>query len=197
MVFYPCTGGPTEKQVAAQGFRSWNRGGRAILLHQSKHFVSGAPSTVMGQLQLRDGKSGTWRFAGAMGQRELPSGESGTRTWGASEDGSVSRSVSVFVLRGRPGRSRGLGRLTDAGGRGRSCGPGCEARAAPSPAGRRSALAIPASPQPGDWSVGSLRWRFSSRSFRIRELPGPGSPPRRPRCPPSSVSGRNVGHNYL
>ncbi len=32
------------------------------------------------------------------------------------------------------------------GGHGRSCGPGCEARAAPSPAGRRSVLAIPASP---------------------------------------------------
>ena len=73
---------------------------------------SGAPSTVMGQSQLRNGESGTWRFAGAMGQRWLRSGESGTRTWGASKDGSVSRSVPVFVLRWRPGRSLGPGRLT-------------------------------------------------------------------------------------
>ena len=36
----------------------------------------------------------------------------GTWTWGSSKDGSVSRSVSVFVLRWRPERSPGPGRLT-------------------------------------------------------------------------------------
>ena len=31
------------------------------LLHRSEQFDSGTPSTAMGQLQLRNGKSGTWR----------------------------------------------------------------------------------------------------------------------------------------
>ena len=91
-------------------FRSWNRGERGILLNQSNQSDSGAPSTVMGQSQLRNGESGTW-------------------TWGSSKDGSVSRSVSVFVLRGRPGRSRGLGRLTPKMGAGDH--PGQDAKPAP------------------------------------------------------------------
>ena len=43
----------------------------------------------------------------------------------------------------------------DAGGRGRSSGPGCADRAAPSPAARRSA------PSPGDWSMVSAPTRSS------------------------------------
>ena len=63
-----------------------------ILLNRSKQSDSGAPSTVMGQSQLRNGESRTW-------------------TWGTPEDGSVSRSIPVLVLRRRPGRSCGPGRL--------------------------------------------------------------------------------------
>ena len=44
-------------------------------------------------------------------------------------------------------------------GRGQSSGPGCEAHDAPSHAALCSALAIPASPSPGDWSVVSAPTR--------------------------------------
>ena len=47
-----------------------------------------------------------------MGQCQLRSGESGTQTQGAAEDGSVSRSISVLVLRWWPGRGCGPGLLT-------------------------------------------------------------------------------------
>ena len=43
-----------------------------------EHFVSGVPSTVMGQTQLGNGESGTWQFAGVMGHLQLQNGESGT-----------------------------------------------------------------------------------------------------------------------
>ncbi len=80
--------------------------------HWSKQSDSCAPSTVMGQCQLRSGEGGTWRFAGLMGQRQLRSGESGTQTQGAAEDGSVSRSIPFLALRWWPGRGCGPGLQT-------------------------------------------------------------------------------------
>ena len=59
-------------------------------------------------------------------------------------------------------------------GHGRSCGRGCVGHAASSPAALGSTSAIPASPSPGDWSVDSLRWRFSSRSSCLWASHGPG-----------------------
>ena len=53
---------------------------RPLQDHCGKHFVSGVRSTVMGQAQLGDGASGTWRLAGVMGQAQLGDGASGTWT---------------------------------------------------------------------------------------------------------------------
>ena len=70
-VLYPCTGDRTGTASCSSvdDFVAGNRSGWGILLNRSKQSDSGAPSTVMGQSQLRNGESGTWRFAGAMGQR--------------------------------------------------------------------------------------------------------------------------------
>ena len=68
-------------------------------------------------------------------------------------------------------------------GRGRSSGRGCEAHAAPSPAPLRSALA------PGDWSVDSPVGASHPAHPASGRLMG--------QVLRSSVSGRDVGHNYL
>ena len=112
----------------------------------------------MGQCQLRSGEGGTWRFAGLMGQRQLRSGESGTRTQGAAEDGSVSRSIPFLALRWRPGRGCGPGRQTPQVGAGDH--PGQDAQPTPhrlsllGGAGRRPPLRR--LPAVGRWSPRQL-----------------------------------------
>ena len=61
--------------------------------------------------------------------------------------GPVSRSLPILALRRRLRRKPRTGAPDATGERGRSFGPGCEARAAPPPAARRSA------PSPGDCSM--------------------------------------------
>ena len=77
---------------------------------------------------------------------------------GAPRDGSVSRSICVLALPPAAPAQPRTGAPDAAGERGRSFGPGCEARASSSLAARRSAL----SPGDGRWSPRQL---FPSRRF--------------------------------
>ena len=100
-------------------FRSWNRGERGILLHRSEQFDSGARSTPTGhsqlwKLQKCNRRNGREVDSTSFANCTLSIGVSrARRMWGRSPDsGPVTRSVSVLVLRRRPGRRHGPGRLT-------------------------------------------------------------------------------------
>ena len=57
-------GGRVAVWVVGKLLQAW----KAPLLDVAcEHFVSGVPSTVMGQAQLGNGESGTWRLAGSWG----------------------------------------------------------------------------------------------------------------------------------
>ena len=153
------------RQVAEGRFRRRNRGEHAILLHRSERFGSGVPSTPTGQSQL-------WKlhFVNRRYQAEVDSASFGdcTLSIGASRAGRTwaeARNPGRSPLSPRPrpllsawAQSR-TGTPDAEDGRGQSSGPGCEAHDAPFHAALCSALAIPASPSPGDWSVVSAPTR--------------------------------------
>ena len=102
-------------------FRSWNRGVRDSLLNRSEQFDSGVPSTPTGQRQLRKWTKRRSASRAALDSRSYESGQDAGGVRG--RDGiefegrnpgrvGLGCSVSVLLVRGRPGRSRGPGRLT-------------------------------------------------------------------------------------
>ena len=140
-------------------FRSSNGGDRRCLLNRSEQCDSGTRSTPTGQPQL-------WKMqkCNRRNGREVDSASFGHCTLSISGYGTARMCTEArnpgrlaFSPRPRPLLSAWAqprtGTPDDAGGRGRSSGPGCADRAAPSPAARRSA------PSPGDWSMVSAPTR--------------------------------------
>ena len=68
---------PHGSRVVGKLLQAWEA---PLLDVACEHFVSGVPSTVMGQTQLGNGATGTWRLAVVVGQSQLRNGASGTST---------------------------------------------------------------------------------------------------------------------
>ena len=125
----------------------------------------------------------------SFGSCTLSIGASGTNGGRSPESGPVSRSVSVLILRGRPGRSRGPGRLTTQVSAGYHAGQ--DAKPAPHRLpllwGVRRRSPLRRSPAIGRWilSVGASHPAHPASGRLMGQVLR------------SSVSGRDAGHNYL